>query len=238
MPVLLLRLTGPMQSWGTQSRFSIRDTGREPSKSGVVGLLAAALGIRRGDHEAIARLASMKMGVRVDREGTMAEDFQTAGGGTFNGSKYGVAKASGAAPDTTISSRYYLADADFLVGFEDADAEWLNTLDAALRNPVWPLFLGRRSYVPGVPPPIGVSDSDLFEVLNTFPWRPRNERDKFPERGLRIVIDSDDEFGQARADYPVSFEKMDRRFTVRRVSVLRADAVTVQGRDTECTCPE
>ncbi len=44
MSVLLLRLAGPLQSWGTQSRFRVRDTGREPSKSGVIGLLCTALG--------------------------------------------------------------------------------------------------------------------------------------------------------------------------------------------------
>ena len=43
MSVLLLRLAGPMQAWGTQSRFTVRDTGLEPSKSGVIGLLCAAL---------------------------------------------------------------------------------------------------------------------------------------------------------------------------------------------------
>ena len=47
MSVLLLRLAGPMQSWGVESRFTVRDTGLEPSKSGVVGLLCAALGRRR-----------------------------------------------------------------------------------------------------------------------------------------------------------------------------------------------
>jgi CRISPR system Cascade subunit CasD len=47
MPTLLLRLVGPMQSWGTTSRFDQRDTGKEPSKSGVIGLVAAALGIDR-----------------------------------------------------------------------------------------------------------------------------------------------------------------------------------------------
>ena len=43
MATLLMRLAGPMQSWGTTSRFDQRDTGKEPSKSGVVGLLAAVL---------------------------------------------------------------------------------------------------------------------------------------------------------------------------------------------------
>jgi CRISPR system Cascade subunit CasD len=44
MATLLFRLCAPIQSWGTQSRFLARDTGLEPSKSGVIGLICAALG--------------------------------------------------------------------------------------------------------------------------------------------------------------------------------------------------
>ena len=49
MSVLLLRLKGPLQSWGDSSRFTRRETRQEPTKSGVLGLLAAAQGRRRGD---------------------------------------------------------------------------------------------------------------------------------------------------------------------------------------------
>ena len=54
MSTLLLRLAGPMQSWGTDSKFDVRRTQREPSKSGVIGLVAAALGIPRQDRQALA----------------------------------------------------------------------------------------------------------------------------------------------------------------------------------------
>ena len=57
----------PMQSWGTKSQFASRDTAMEPTKSGVVGLLAAALGVPREEDDDIQRLARMRMGVRVDR---------------------------------------------------------------------------------------------------------------------------------------------------------------------------
>ncbi|NLO07691.1 MAG: type I-E CRISPR-associated protein Cas5/CasD, partial [candidate division WS1 bacterium] len=67
MPVLLMRLEGPMQSWGTQSRFTVRDTGREPSKSAVIGLLCAALGVDRDEDDRLADLATMRMAVRIDR---------------------------------------------------------------------------------------------------------------------------------------------------------------------------
>ncbi|MCX6022801.1 MAG: CRISPR-associated protein Cas5, partial [Chloroflexi bacterium] len=57
MPTLLMRLAGPMQSWGTQSEFRNRDTGIEPSKSGIIGLLGAALGWPRdADFTPLARL--------------------------------------------------------------------------------------------------------------------------------------------------------------------------------------
>ncbi|MCC6313005.1 MAG: type I-E CRISPR-associated protein Cas5/CasD, partial [Thermomicrobiales bacterium] len=75
MHTLLLRLAGPMQAWGTQSRFTERDTGLEPSKSGVIGLLCAALGRERTDP--VDDLAALTMAVRVDIEGVVRRDFQT-----------------------------------------------------------------------------------------------------------------------------------------------------------------
>ena len=47
MSTLLLRFAGPMQAWGADARFDVCRTNREPTKSGVIGLLAAALGQRR-----------------------------------------------------------------------------------------------------------------------------------------------------------------------------------------------
>ena len=80
MPTLLLRLAGPMQSWGTTSRFDQRDTGKEPSKSGVIGLIAAALGIDRELwNDDLKALAGLVMGVRHDRPGVLKRDYQTAG---------------------------------------------------------------------------------------------------------------------------------------------------------------
>ena len=53
---LLLRLQGPMQSWGTTSRFDERDTQLEPSKSGVLGLVCAAIGRdRQGGRSMVTR---------------------------------------------------------------------------------------------------------------------------------------------------------------------------------------
>ena len=111
MATLLLRISAPLQSWGTLSHFSHRDTGREPSKSGIVGLLCAALG--RPRHETIDDLRALKMGVRIDQPGTMLPDFHTAGIG-------GYYKVDGSIErkNVILCDRYYLSDAKFLVGLE------------------------------------------------------------------------------------------------------------------------
>jgi len=204
MSVLLMRLAGPMQSWGTRSRFPIRDTGLEPSRSGVAGLLCAGLGRRRG--ESIDDLAQLTMAVRVDREGSLARDYQTA---------ENVIHADAGDRRTVQSWRDYLADADFLVALS-GPKDLLDQLHRALARPVHPLSLGRKSYVPGVPPylPDGLTDaSDPIQALRRWPWRPPERRR--PDH-LRLVRETDDPtFGTPRQDVPLSFERRD--FTVRYV---------------------
>src|SRR5258707_10852570 len=186
MSTLLLRLAAPMQSWGTQSRFVVRDTGLEPSKSGVIGLLCAALG--RPREAPVEDLAGLRMGVRVDREGVMQTDYHTAGGWHRRvDAGYGVARFGGEPPDPVVSQRRYLADASFLVGLEArtwAEEALLQRLDDALAHPVWPLYLGRKAFVPGEPvrlpdvAPLGPGlrvGQTLEQALHSYPW---------PERGL------------------------------------------------------
>ena len=211
---LLLRLAGPMQSWGVQSRFTERDTGVEPSKSGVIGLLCAALG--RPRHAELKDLIDLRMGVRVDREGILKMDFHTAGGAHRRGDKYGVARADGSGPskDPVVSRRYYLADADFLVGLEE-DATLLRRLDAALSRPVWSLYLGRKAFVPGGPLGLGLVDLPLGQALRSYPWIARTKRER-PPLSLRLVLDAP--FGstaEVRPDVPLSFAE--RRFILRYV---------------------
>jgi len=149
-----------MQAWGTTSRFDYRHTEMEPSKSGVIGLLCAALGRDRA--EPLDDLAGLRMGVRVDREGRVLYDYQTA---------LEVLKASGKSGETVQSWRFYLADAAFLVGLEGDDRRLLETLHQALRNPRWALFLGRKSYPPSPPVwlPDGLREESLEEALACYP---------------------------------------------------------------------
>ena len=223
MPVLLMRLDAPMQSWGTQSRFTVRDTGREPSKSAVIGLLCAALGVDRGDDARLADLADMRMAVRIDRPGIIMRDFHTAGGirpgATWKGRRYGVAKASGGTPDTVVSTRYYLSDASFLVALQSDDRALLEEADRALRAPVWPLFLGRRSFVPGRPIPIpggGVRDTNepMAALRAESLYLRSRER---PDERLRCVVEVDDLDAEVRRDQPLCFQNGERSFGLRYV---------------------
>lgn len=211
MSTLLLRLAAPMQAWGTDSKFDVRQTAREPSKSGVVGLLAAALGTHRDDDAMLERLSMLHFGVRVEQEGTLLRDFHMVR--TADGTSY-------------LTHRYYLADAVFLVGLESDDEEWLTELNAALQNPVFPLFLGRRSCPPTLPLTLGIRPTGLRQALRDEPWQAsdwqreqwdRRHADEDPQ--LRMFTDAApwDARVAVQKDRPISFDPADRRYGYRGV---------------------
>jgi CRISPR system Cascade subunit CasD len=217
MAVLLLRLAGPLQSWGTQSRFTHRDTDLEPSKSGVIGLLCAAMGKSRDDLTAIKELAGLKMGVRVDRQGTLKRDYHTA---------QNVAKAGGdGTKDCELSNRFYLADACFLVALL-GELILLEKLQNSLTNPIWQIYLGRKAFVPGLPVhlPDGLFPdcADLVTGLERYPYLlPYRKREL---QDLRMEIET--EFGQGdrvKQDQPISFISADRQFGLRYVKSERVE---------------
>jgi CRISPR system Cascade subunit CasD len=214
MSVLLLRLAGPMQSWGVQSRFSTRDTGLEPSKSGVIGLLCAALGWPReaeafqigGEKHTLESFArNLVMAVRVDREGRMACDYHTA---------LNVRKADDSGTTTVVSRRFYLADADFLAALVGPSA-LLAELDSALARPMWPLYLGRKSFVPGEP--IYLPDGLRPEATPAEALRAYRRPGRNPPERLRLVVEAAPGEGEPRPDVPLSFAS--RRFAVRYVAI-------------------
>ncbi len=215
MATLLLRLAGPMQSWGTTSRFDQRDTGKEPSKSGVIGLLAAALGIDRGNWDDLEPLVRLVMGVRHDRPGVLKRDYQTAG--CAAGEK--MIRADGSlSKDGITSQRHYLADAVFLVGLEGPDIRLLERILTALQNPVWPLALGRKSYVPSEPIWLedGIVEEPLLVALTVHPWLTEARRHEGVPDRLLVSLESQDDRGVLRMDQPLSSFAA-RRFGARYV---------------------
>lgn len=201
MATLLLQCVAPLQSWGSQSEYIVRDTGREPSKSGIVGLLCAALGRERT--APMADLAALKMGVRVDREGKILRDFHTI----FE--------------QKVVSHRYYLSDAMFLVGLE-GEREWLSQLQQALKHPRWLLFLGRKSCVPARPPylPEGLSEEPLLEALKCYPWLGQNKQRHGKIESLRLVYEDNEKGNEFHRDQPINFGRNQRHFQPRRTTTM------------------
>jgi CRISPR system Cascade subunit CasD len=213
-----MRFVAPMQSWGVQSNFDYRDTGPEPSKSGVVGLLCAALGHDR-EQEIDPRFLSARMGVRVDCEGIVAYDYHVAGVG-------GILKADGKVKSDNVvpSWRYYLADAAFLVGLESEDADWLRSLHHALQRPVWPLFLGRKAFPPAEPVALSenaVRSQGLQTALQDQPRLRDDPRSLDPARLRGLLEDSGGSI--VRMDQPLSFARGKRQFGLRRMKVCVFD---------------
>ncbi|MCU0875253.1 MAG: type I-E CRISPR-associated protein Cas5/CasD, partial [Pirellulaceae bacterium] len=152
---LALLLDGPMQSWGQSSRFDRRTTALHPTRSGVLGLIAAAMGIdKHGPDEANQikrfeplRVTTVALG-RLDRRGDglpmrRLEDYHTV---------TGIRRASGKVDkDATVQSyRHYLLDARFGV-LPEGPSALLEEIAAALRDPKWGVWFGRKSCLPASP---------------------------------------------------------------------------------------
>lgn len=177
---LFLRLEGPLQAWGAQeSKFVIRRTSEAPTKSGVVGLLCAALGIPRAEAEVewLPRLNALRMAVRIDSPGVRWWDYHTIGAGMLMRTADGGHK-----PGAMLTRREYLGDASFLVALQ-GETPLIKELEGALRKPKWTLYLGRKSCPPSRPfgehPPD--FHSDLLAAVCAIPWRKKLEGDKAPQ---------------------------------------------------------
>lgn len=192
-PILILRLEGPLQSWGSRSRWSRRDSVPEPTKSGIIGLLGCATGILRPDWrsaEVPERTLenwdmTLRFGVRVDCPGAIETDYHTVQGRHWqaNGKMKTASSASGTIPDkalyepphTEISWRDYIHDAAFLVVLASREHGLLETLEDALKAPKWPIYLGRKSCVPSRPvlDQLTHQYDDIEQALRSHPRHPR-----------------------------------------------------------------
>lgn len=214
MSVLALRLAGPLQAWGSGSRFIRRATEMEPTKSGILGLVASAQGRQRTD--VIEDLLDLRFGVRMDQPGQLVRDFQTA-----------QRPKRGRDGTTTweslpLSHRYYVSDAVFLAILE-GEHELMTGIEQAVRSPAFPLYLGRRSCPPAGPISLGVSDSDLESALRDTSWqasasvqRRRRERMVW----LATARDALPHETQTESihDSPVSFDPNRRQYSWRSIA--------------------
>lgn len=195
MSTLLLRFAGPMQAWGADSRFDVCRTNREPTKSGVIGLLAAALGWRRD--APLDDLEALQFGVRVDREGVLLRDFHMVR----------------SAKTAYVTTRYYLCDAVFLTGVFSEDEALMQRLAEAVSHPAFPLFLGRRACPPEGRVFLGLREEALEEALMHEPSL-LSQQTMDPNKMTRMVLE--DPAGPARLrDVPVSFSPFRREYRYR-----------------------
>lgn len=241
MSVLLMVLKGPLQSWGLSSRFARRDTDAFPTKSGVIGMIAAALGVGRED--SLSRFEGLRFGVRADQPGTLMSDYQTA------------RPKKGLLP---VSRRFYLQDAVFVAAVESENRPELEAFQIALHSPHYPLYLGRRTCVPDGPIKTFLVDETLEVALRELPWQAEEWYQARVVKGMRqggtnmetfysgiaeISVEpaaaelENSGFSTALNDEPVSFSPHQRIWSRRRYQQLDPVDLTPAIEGAEGTAP-
>lgn len=227
---LLLWLEAPLQSWGYDSRFGRRDTLDFPTRSGVLGLLCCAMGASGEQRELLAEFADLDMQlvayVRTDREGRgiprepLLRDFHMVGSGydqkdpwqslmtpkTIEGKK---AVGGG----SKLTYRYYLQDMAFAVALQVPEGRARELTDY-LQNPVWDLYLGRKTCVP---------TEFIFQGLFESPEDALTAGEKLAEGKSRVAdfqVLQGEYAGEVLTlnDVPVQFGE-NKRYRDRRVTV-------------------
>jgi CRISPR system Cascade subunit CasD len=149
---LILKLQGPMQAWGEHSFEGLRPSNYVPTRSAVIGLLGACLGIRREEKNRYKELVdSIGMAVRVDTR--RSSDNEDKGLMQQKMTDYHTIKNArkdyhGLGYHETIQTwREYLMDAEFTVAIWDRgdDRDFIGKLDQAVKKPHFTPYLGRRS---------------------------------------------------------------------------------------------
>lgn len=219
LKTVLLKFSGPLQAWGTSSHFVIRHTDDHPSKSGVIGMIAAGLGCSRDDIETLEWLNKLKFAVRVDQPGQTLRDYHIA-------QKY---KPNGKSEDHPyVTNRYYLQDAVFVVGLSSDDDELIDAVEDAVNRPYYQTFLGRRSLPPTADLFQGIVDSDAITALKEYPWQAAEWYKRKHHEKIHIYADATllpDAPARIRNDEARSFsQKKGRKFSPRREAHIIIDA--------------
>jgi CRISPR system Cascade subunit CasD len=217
---LALLLDAPLQSWGFASRFQDRTTGLHPTKSGVIGMICAAMGVAKGspeEQEVLPSLASLRMtSIAIPRGSNpvrRTEDFHTV---------QKTRRANGKMnDDPVVTRRQYLLDACFGI-ILNGDRVLLERIAGGLQNPVWGVWLGRKSCIPARP--LFVAVRDRHEEAWQAILRSLGMDEALPVESFTRVEDVDD-FAAGTDSYndqPISFGQPDsssegRAYSVRRV---------------------
>ena len=228
MKTILLKLSGPLQSYGTSSYFQTRYTDYYPSKSAVLGLLAACLGYRRDEEEKLRELSTLKFAVRIDQQGGLLKDYHIAI----------TDKEIVEIPQTYVTNRYYLEDALFVVALSGMD-ELIDTLIKAIKSPYFQPFMGRRSLPVPVDFFLGVSAEDILDSLRNLPWQAapwykKKKRKQGIGEKISLEVYADEEIlkdekisrSKLRRDIPISFSQKGRQFAFRQEACISIEVLS------------
>lgn len=206
MKTILLKFAGPLQSWGTSSHFETRMTDYYPSKSAVIGLIAASFGYRRDEDDKIQKLNYLDFAVRVDQEGVLIRDYHIA-------QKY---NSTGKFERSYVTNRYFLEDAVFVVAISSDDENWMDEIYEAIKNPYFQPYMGRRSCT--IPSDFIIDKTELgaIEALNELEWQASDwYQKKNPNYRAEVYADKDliDNCSyKIRNDRVISFSQKERKF--------------------------
>lgn len=219
---LTLYFDAPLQSWGYQSRFDRRTTLSYPTRSGIVGLVSAAMGRDWGDSDWLVTLDMLNLSVLVFRKGGRLLDFHTVGGGydrktqEFSIPHTVAGKLRGPGKETVPTEREYLEDARFGAILEGSRV-LLEQIAVALDNPRWGVWLGRKACIPAARICEGLfatgaeAEARLVTVAGGHPVQHIRETTDFAEGNDTLM------------DRPLSFQNDRRAFAPRRVAVDEAE---------------
>ena len=212
MTTLILRLEAPMQSYGVKSKFDRRMTQKEPTKSAVIGMIAAALGWPRNKDIQVLNDA-FRFGTRVDQPGRIIQDFHMVHG-----------------ESAYVTRRNYISDAKFLVCLE-GEAENIKKAQNALNNPHYPLFLGRRSCPPQKPLVIKSVEEDLESVIESFPLLTDSASNATNYLEAFVETNSNEPSDYYQEDGAISFSSRYRKYGKRGVTrrVIPIEHLTSKG---------
>ena len=149
---LTLYLDAPLQSWGYQSRFDRRTTFSMPTRSGILGMICAAMGIDRTETKALEQFVALKLTCLAFKQHVRLIDFHTIGGGwdkKINPNNL-IPTAEDKPKQTKITRREYLQGSKFGVLIQGSETI-LHEIAEALKNPRWGIWLGRKSCIPASP---------------------------------------------------------------------------------------
>lgn len=211
MKTLTIKLAGPLQSYGNEATFNRRTSNDYPTKSAVIGLVAAALGYHRNDSR-ITELAQLNFAVRIDQPGVSMTDFQTV--------KYGN-------KGSKLTYRDYLQDAVFVAALSGDDQQ-IDEIAYALKHPQFQLFLGRRSNAPaGVLKLFRFSEMNAVQALERLEWQASSwYQRRYKTIKTQIIADASllpEKRNQMVKDQVISFAQTNRQLGFRAIAIKRID---------------